>query len=169
MTDTAAAEACDRDLAPDPRILPLRLRPEALSTVAAWCHGAWGALYPGDTVEDWRREIAADAVGTGIPTVLLALVGEAPAGTASLVRHDLDGDPRTPWLASVFVAPEMRGRGVASALVGAVERHAAGLGVERLHLFTPGQMALYARLGWTTIERRRYRGQAIEIMAKDLR
>jgi GNAT superfamily N-acetyltransferase len=151
------------------RIEPLAAHPDAIPVVAQWCFGEWGALYPGETLEDWRRAIARDAAGDGIPTVLVALDARAPVGTASLVAHDIDDDPRGPWLASVFVAPAARGRGVASALVGAVEGRAAGLGVARLHLFTTSKMPLYAGLGWRTIERRDYRGKRIEIMTKTLR
>jgi GNAT superfamily N-acetyltransferase len=42
-------------------------------------------------------------------------------GTASLLFDDLEGDPRNPWFASVFMPAEQRGKGIASALVAAIE------------------------------------------------
>jgi hypothetical protein len=48
-----------------------------------------------------------------IDRVLIVLVARDDAGplvgTASLLFDDLEGDPRNPWLASVFVPPEQRG------------------------------------------------------------
>jgi GNAT superfamily N-acetyltransferase len=57
-----------------------------------------------------------------IPIVLVARDDAGPmVGTASLLFDDLEGDPRNPWLASVFVPAEQRGKGIASALVVAIE------------------------------------------------
>ena len=71
----------------------------------------------------------------------------ALVGTASLIFDDLEGDPRNPWLASVYVPPEHRGKGIASALVGVVEDAARRLGYARLYLFTTSATALYAAPG----------------------
>jgi GNAT superfamily N-acetyltransferase len=151
------------------RILPLRERPDALAQVSAWQFAEWGYLYPQDTAESWQRELARQVGGDRIPTVLLAVdAAGQPLGTASLIEHDIADDPRTPWLASVFVAPPARGRGVASRLVGAAERLAAGFGVGRLYLFTSQQERLYAGLGWHKLERRDYRGEMIQVMEKAL-
>jgi N-acetylglutamate synthase-like GNAT family acetyltransferase len=68
----------------------------------------------------------------------------------------------------VFVPPDARGRGIASALVRAIEARAAALGIGRLYLFTTNKVQLYARLGWTSIERREYQGKPIAVMARDL-
>jgi hypothetical protein len=39
----------------------------------------------------------------------------------------------------------------------------------RLYLYTPSENRFYERLGWSTISRELYVGQAVAIMAKDLR
>jgi predicted GNAT family acetyltransferase len=67
---------------------------------------------------------------------------------------DLEGDPRNPWLASVFVPAEQRGKGIASAMVAAVEAAARRLGYPMLYLFTTSAARLYAGLGWRALERR---------------
>ena len=57
-----------------------------------------------------------------MPIVFVALDDAGTlVGTASLLFNDLEGDPRNPWLASVFVPAEQRGKGIASALVAAIE------------------------------------------------
>jgi predicted N-acetyltransferase YhbS len=89
-------------------------------------------------------------------------------GTSSLVFDDLEGDPRNPWLASVFVSPSQRRKGVASALVGTVEDAAQRLGYPRLYLFTTSASALYSGLGWRTLEQLDHRGEHIQVMDKAL-
>ncbi len=94
-----------------------------------------------------------------IPCTLVASVDEWVVGSVALVEDDTEGQfsdvIRTPWLASLFVHPAMRRRGVASALIGAAESMAQRNGVETLWLHTPwGYLArgLYAQLGWVVVE-----------------
>jgi GNAT superfamily N-acetyltransferase len=104
-----------------------------------------------------------------IPIAFVALdTSDGMVGTASLVFDDLEGDPRNPWLASVFVPPSQRRKGVASALIGTVERAARRFGYPRLYLFTTSARALYAGLGWHALEQRDYRGEHIQVMDKAL-
>ena len=104
-----------------------------------------------------------------IPIAFVALdKSDGIVGTASLVFDDLEGDPRNPWLASVFVPPSQRRKGVASALIGTVENAAQRLGYSRLYLFTTSAGPLYAGLGWRVLERRDYRGEHIQVMDKAL-
>ena len=104
-----------------------------------------------------------------LPVAFVALdVADAIVGTASLVFDDLEGDPRNPWLASVFVPPQQRGKGIASALVSAVEDTARRFGYSRLYLFTTSASSLYAGLGWRALEQRAYRGEHIQVMDRAL-
>lgn len=154
---------------PGTRALPLGERPDLVDLVARWGHGQWGHLSPGDTAakraERLQQHLRPDRVPSTI--VILDPAGEAVA-TAAILAHDIDGDPRGPWLASVFVAPERRGEGFGVAAVRAIEASAARAGIERLHLFTPDKMAFYAALGWTAAESLDYRGEHITVMWKDL-
>jgi len=152
------------------RILPLAERPDLLGTVAAWGFGEWGHLYPEDDLGRWAEGLRANLATDAVPLTLVAVDdGGRPLGTVSLEAHDIDGDPRTPWLASLFVRSEARGRGIGTALVGALEATAARLGTGRLWLFTPDRMAFYAALGWRAEETRDYRGQRITVMSKSIR
>ncbi len=94
-----------------------------------------------------------------IPCTLVASVEEWVVGSVALVEDDTEGQfldvPRTPWLASLFVHPAMRRRGIAIALIGAAESMAQRNGVKTLWLHTPwGYLArgLYAQLGWMVVE-----------------
>jgi predicted N-acetyltransferase YhbS len=104
-----------------------------------------------------------------VPIAFVALGDDdGIVGTASLIFDDLEGDPRNPWLASVYVPPEHRKKGIASALVRTVEDAARRIGYDRLYLFTSTAPSLYAGLGWTALEQRDYRGEHIQVMEKAL-
>ncbi|MGM0983396.1 MAG: GNAT family N-acetyltransferase [Pseudomonadota bacterium] len=136
--------------------------------LAEWAHDTWGHLHPGRRLDTAIALMRDECGAGGVPSVFAALQGDAPVGMASLVADDMsDRRDLTPWLASVFVRPEWRGRGIASRLVQRVEEEARVHGHDRLYLYTPDQQALYRRLGWRDLEQRYYRGEAVTIMRRD--
>ena len=114
------------------------------------------------------RLLRARANHRKIPTLFVAIEGEQLLGSATLAEHDMEIRPNlTPWMVDVFVAPEFRRRGIASALVKRVVREAVELSVARLYLYTTGAMRekLYADLGWKVLERPIYLGVARVVMS----
>jgi GNAT superfamily N-acetyltransferase len=151
------------------RIVPLVERPDLVDQVSSWGFDEWGHLSPGQTLDERRAKVRGKMNLDRVPIAFVALDDhDGMVGTASLIFDDLEGDPRNPWLASVYVPPAHRHRGIASALVSAVEAAARRIGYGRLYLFTTSAAALYERLGWTALERRDYRGEHIQVMEKSL-
>lgn len=92
-----------------------------------------------------------------------------PAGICLLVLHELPpAHDLSPWLASLYVVPEQRGRGIARKLVAAVEAQARSHGVSRLHLYTGDAEGLYAKCGWRVMERLQSRSGPFVLMVRDL-
>jgi predicted N-acetyltransferase YhbS len=151
------------------RVVPLVERPDLAEQVAVWGFDEWGQLNPGQTLEQRRAQVRRKTNTDRVPIAFVALGDDdGIVGTASLIFDDLEGDPRNPWLASVYVPPEHRRKGIASALVRAVEDAARRIGYERLYLFTSTAPSLYAALGWRALEQREYRGEHIRVMDKAL-
>jgi GNAT superfamily N-acetyltransferase len=149
------------------RIENIADHPALVETVARWQWGEWGHLDPDDSLAA-RIASLRDQMPDRIPTTSIALEGGEPLGTASLVMHDMDTHRElSPWLASVYVAPAARGRGVASALVRRVVGQAAAMGVMRLYLFTESARGLYEKLGWQMIAEEHFQGHLVTIMAID--
>jgi GNAT superfamily N-acetyltransferase len=143
---------------------------EHIPRLAGWLHAQWGYLHENDSVERRAARLELRATRGGVPVTFVAVDGETLLGSASLVDDDLETRPElTPWLASVYVAPEHRGRGVASALVQRVVEEARGSGVDRLYLWTTDQERLYARLGWEPVERMPFQDEDIVVMTIDPR
>jgi predicted N-acetyltransferase YhbS len=140
--------------------------PQFIPVVAAWQHTEWGHLNPGDSVQSRIERLGQHTGRPGIPTTLVALENETILGSAGLVENDLRTHPElTPFLASVYVAPEHRRRGVASALVRQVITAVQQLEIPTCYLITPDQQRLYARLGWSAQQNVVYRGEVVTLMA----
>ncbi|MDQ7728621.1 GNAT family N-acetyltransferase [Halomonas sp. SpR8] len=148
-----------------------RLRADDLNAeiVAGWTFEAWGHLHSGLTLEQAIEHLKNECGQGGVPSIFVAMQGETPVGTASLIADDMSiRRELAPWLASVFVVPERRGQGIASALVKRVEIEALENGIEHFYLYTPDQQALYRRLGWQDVESLEYRGENVTLMSRQL-
>lgn len=132
-------------------IVPLAERLDVVPACAAWNHGEWGD-YTGSSLEetaDAFREIAQADDGRA---ARVALWDGKPAGVVLLIHNDLETHPHLgPWVASVFVAPDYRGRGIARTLVGAIEDAAREYGHAEAYLYT-NKPDLYRRIGWSDFE-----------------
>ena len=142
---------------------------DRLETLAGWHHGEWSHLNPGDTLEKRVIRVREHLGRRQIPTTFIALDGETLLGSACLLADDMHQfRDLTPWLASVFVAPERRSRGAGSAVVERVVEEARSLGVRTLYLYTPDRESFYARTGWIVHERTEYLGIDVVIMQLSL-
>jgi N-acetylglutamate synthase-like GNAT family acetyltransferase len=71
-------------------------------------------------------------------------------------------------LASLYVAPEFRKRGVARKLVAAIEEQARKNGVTRLHLYTGDAEKFYLKCGWSLAEQGVAEGEPYAFMIRNL-
>ena len=137
-----------------------------IPTLARWHENEWSALNPNSTIDARIERLKTHLGCLQIPTTFVAAGGENVLGSASLIDSDMESHTElSPWLASVYVAPEYRRHGIGTALVERVVEEAFALGVTTLYLFTPDQERFYARRGWETIERTEYRRHQVSIMA----
>ena len=148
----------------------LVLRPEHLPTIAKWQQDEFGYLNPSGTLEQRERRLREATDLERLPIALVALSNEGVLmGSASILATTLTHKHLSPWLSSVFVHPEHRGKGIASALSMRVCEETARLGFEKLYLFTPRNETLYARLGWTTFDLTIHDGVSLVIMERKVR
>lgn len=141
-------------------------RPEFLFKLAQWHYQEWSALRPGDSVEARIVRLQGWCGRGGIPLTVIALSDDELLGSASLIKHDMDDRlDLTPWLAGVLVAPEHRRKGIGAALVRRVMGEATSLQIPKLYLYTVDSTAFYASLGWSAVEKTRYREKEVSIMS----
>jgi GNAT superfamily N-acetyltransferase len=148
----------------------LRDRPDLFPVVAGWIWGEWSHLLAQRSLPEFEAWLRRGGRGPGLPTTLVQIDNAGPIATVSLECDDMDLRPDlTPWLASLYVLPASRGRGLGRALVRAAEEQARALGVTELFLYTPAQEKFYAALGWERLEQCVYRAAPVTIMRRQLK
>ena len=136
-------------------ILHLADVPQYLPIVAYWNYREWHAgERPFDEI---IRRYQERMNYTDIPITLVAVEDTMPVGSVSIKMDDLpDRSDLNPWLASLYVVADYRGRGIGNKLLQAAKHASQTAGVSRLYLFTHTANVLYERDGWSamdTIER----------------
>ena len=141
--------------------------PEFIPVLAPAMITQWRDVLPEDTLESRTKQLQKHLNKNKLPIAWVAHDQTEVFGTAALRVHDLeDRKDLTPWLGGVFVRPEYRRRGIASALCLAVEQKTWSLGYDSLYLFTPDKQSFYLRLGWQYCQKATWRGSPIDIMIK---
>jgi GNAT superfamily N-acetyltransferase len=107
------------------------------------------ARYPEEGASHFRLDV--DEVASGRGAFLVAFLDREPVACGA-VRRNEDGAAE---IKRMYTRPAARGRGVARAVLDALEAEARGLGVSRLVLETGGRqqeaLALYRRAGFVPI------------------
>ena len=151
------------------RIEPLTDQESLIRELAQLHFNEWGHYRPDETIEARTSRLRTCCGAGPIPAVVVGLLGSELCGSAMLVAQDMESRPElTPWLAGVYVKPHYRRRGFASALVARIVENAQSLGIPRLYLYTDDWESLYARLGWSVLERCPYKGIHVVVMSRAL-
>ncbi len=150
------------------KIIDLAQAPQHIPTIARWHFDEWGYLNPGKTLEYRIERMQRYIADNPIPSMLIAVDGDEVLGTAALVEADMDNHPElTPWLASVYIRADQRGRGLGRQLVQALMDFAGRQQLPHLYLFTPDQAGFYQKLGWRPLAQESYRDTPVTIMQLD--
>ena len=147
-----------------------RLRPDTpeIAICARWRIDAFSEVLGTSHEKEVARLNAFASVPKG-EAGFVAYWGETPAGTCLLARKEIEPcHPLSPWLAGLFVATEFRKRGVAEALIRAIENEAQAQGHDFIYLYADEEEAFYAKRGWTVVERFEWLGAPTTLMSKAL-
>ncbi|QNE37539.1 GNAT family N-acetyltransferase [Leifsonia shinshuensis] len=126
------------------------LAPVLIDTVESGASVGWIEPPTPDEAILWWSALFADPDAT----TWIARDGDRALGTITLVRAAKRNGPHRAEVIKLMVHREARGRGIAPALLAALEQHAAATGLTLLVLDTEtGSLAesLYARWGWQTV------------------
>jgi N-acetylglutamate synthase-like GNAT family acetyltransferase len=147
------------------KIIDLIEAPECLELLAQWHQAEWEHLNPGKTLEDRLEKMQEYLEGKEVPRTFVCKDGETVMGSAAIIESDMETRPElSPWMASVYVHDDFRGKGIGSALVKRIMEYARSIGVETLYLYTEHQEAWYQKLGWEVFAREEYLNQMVTIM-----
>ncbi|TAL38878.1 MAG: GNAT family N-acetyltransferase [Spirochaetes bacterium] len=139
------------------QIKPLAACPDYAPVLAYWSYNLWYRTRPIDydvLVKSYRQRTTANT----IPLAWAAVDESMPVGMVSLKNDDLWArKDLNPWLASLFVVPEFRRRGIAEELVAAVIGKARDLKLTMIYLFLDAKdetrlAEYYKARGWRYLE-----------------
>ena len=139
----------------------------ALAPVLAAAHAQeWGHLYA-----NWNHEVAladfeTEKRNVDLPTTWVIHHPSGPLmGSISLVQDDLPGVPDlNPWLASLYVFPQFRGRGLGRVLVERALDTARRHPLPNVYLFTENQVPFFSKFGFALHGPAQANGHAVTIM-----
>jgi N-acetylglutamate synthase-like GNAT family acetyltransferase len=90
-------------------------------------------------------------IGCDLPRFYIAVQNNSIVGTYALLRNDLiSRQDLYPWLACLYVVPELRGNRVGSILLKHAIKETGGLGLPKLYLSTDLE-GYYEKYGWTLL------------------
>jgi GNAT superfamily N-acetyltransferase len=129
----------------------------------------WGHLYSGWGVEAVRAEFLGQRADGSLPATLVLHEGMELVGSVSVIFGDCPARPDLdPWLASLYVVSERRGRGHGLELIRAAIELAAGAGEKRLHVYTESAECLFERFGFEMLDRTLQQAVPISVLARTL-
>jgi len=149
------------------RIAHLQEYPCFLPVLADLCGSEWAHLYAGWDRAASLAEFSASRMDGQLPITLIALEEDDLLGTVSLIHNDLPGrEDLNPWLASLIVRPEHRGKQVATFLIGEAESLLQKQEIPAAYLFTETAGGLFEKLGWQALDQAEANGHAVTIFHK---
>ena len=144
--------------------------PEVLGSLAAGFKAQWSAHFADQSVDAIKMGFANCCRDNGLPISLVAMVGPAFGGTASLRPESGTVSPTLgPWLTHLYVDPPLRNQGIGTALIHAVEGEAIRHGFAELYAATARAAELFERLGWNLVEVVEHQGDRVNVLRKPLK
>ncbi len=128
--------------------------PEHLLAVGTWISEEWWKR-PNNTSEVVLRLLRSHTAKDRVPFTVVALAAGKPVGSCCVIENDCVHRPQyAPWVAAVYVKPELRGQGVASALLQEAAIIAGRVPVPGLYIDCHVKTApVYEKSGWSILER----------------
>jgi GNAT superfamily N-acetyltransferase len=145
-------------------------RPEYIANLARWFYDEWGRGQERKQLSDYEGELMRRLNRDQLPLTVIGQEAEIPVSTASLIYHEIPTlVDYEHWLASVYVVPGRRGRGLGNRTVRYICGLAAGMRIDELFLYTDANVGFYESLGWLRLESVEYRGRMVAVMRRALR
>jgi GNAT superfamily N-acetyltransferase len=162
-------------LADELAIVDLRDHEDWLARVADWQHNEWliqsrpkvlGDQAGLDALTERRRILQQHLSAEPIPSTFLAVVGEEPVGSISLIQYFSPHAPERVWVTNLFVLPSFRQQGLGSKLLRSAESFALQQGIQQLYLYTSVTNDFYEQRGWALDRSVRLNNRPLNIFNK---
>lgn len=133
------------------KIVSLCDYPEYIDTVANWTWNEFCKVDRPTVTPEQTREKLEHQTKESVPHTYVAVIDGRPVGTIAYYDNNLQGSEFTPWMGSLYVLPEMRGKSIARALILHIRKRAKAAGFDTLYLRTEHTSKYYEKLGWSFV------------------
>ena len=129
-----------------------------------WLEREWPAWYGAGGRRSAEEDLRAFSATDGLPFGIVALRDRQVCGVAALKAESIPSHAHLrPWVSAGLVKPSLRGRGIGSLLLEALERRARDEGFNSIHCATATAESLLVRRGWSLLERVAHEGQNLGV------
>lgn len=148
----------------------LKNHPELVHTCAQWSFNQWGKYTPQRTLQDFIESRKAYLNDDILPLTILAFDGQKPIGMVSLAKSKDICPDLLPWLSTIYVTPEYRGRGIGSLLQKKICDKAREMGYKKIYCYTSDSTVIpwYEKLNWHKKSIEWLHNHYVTVMEKDL-
>lgn len=148
---------------------PLAAHREALPRLEEWFKQEWPSYYGSGGPGDARWDLLSFANLGSLPVGVVALRDGKVCGVAALKAESIASHRHLcPWAAAGLVEPALRGQGIGTRLLHALEAQARALGFRRIYCGTSTSTSLLERCGWELMERIVHEGEDLGVYSKVL-
>ena len=148
---------------------PLALHAEALPELCRLFDVEWPTWYGPGGRGSAADDLSAFSAASGLPFGVIALQRGEVCGVAALKAESLPSHRHlSPWAAAGLVKGSLRGQGIGSALLAALEEHARGQGYGAIYCGSSTSESLLQRRGYRLLERVVHEGQDLGVYQRDL-
>jgi len=138
--------------------------PETIPTLVTWLEGEWPSWYGPEARVNARVDLVSYSDRSTLPVGLVAFLNGELCGFAALKTDAITGcENLGPWAGVAFVLPGLRGKGIGSKLVQALEEEARVLGYKSIYAGTSGAMNLLRRCGWRERGKFPHKGEEVYV------
>ncbi|MDQ2734084.1 MAG: GNAT family N-acetyltransferase [Pseudomonadota bacterium] len=148
---------------------PLAWHPGALPGLRVWLEREWPTWYGGGGAGLAEDDLLAFSAAAGLPFGVVALCDGRVCGVAALKAASIASHAHlAPWAAAGLVEPSMRGQGIGSLLLAALECRAKEEGFNSIHCATATAESLLLRRGWLLLDRTVHEAHSLGVYRKTL-
>lgn len=152
----------------DIRIELLADNSHLITTIEKWFEDEWPRYYGPKGLGNARKEFEVCCNRTKLPIALVAVNDNGVYGTVALKSKSASHTHLSPWLAALYVTPEMRRKGLGLRLGKAAEKLAIEMGCRTIYARSETAADFFERIRWTGIDKTIFQGQELTIFKKDI-
>ena len=139
--------------------------PALKPAISAWLLAEWPSWYGSGAVGNLAGDVESFArSGSALPVGFVVFRNERPVGFGTLKAESIPSHKHlSPWAATGYVIPQLRGQGIGEFMLRAIVAHAQTMGLPHVYCGTSTAISLLQRAGWQEFDTITHAGKPLSI------